>query len=106
VHHLDEITNVEDAVLLALAADEILLEPLRTIACLKIEKMVTVENVWHTFNSTYLVPKVAAACTKVLNIGYFNLVFKLFLQYYYSFFLLKQPNVLKTLHSWKPPRTA
>jgi len=64
VHHLEEISNVEDAVLLALAADEILLEPLMTIACLE---MVAVENVWPTLNSTYLVPKVAAACTKVIN---------------------------------------
>jgi len=65
VHHLDEISNVEDAVLLALAADEILLEPLRTIASLEIEKMVTVENVWPTLNSTCLVLQVASACTKV-----------------------------------------
>jgi len=70
VHHLDEISNVEDAVLLALAAEEFLLEPLKTFSCLEIERMVTVENVWRTLNSTCLIPKLAATCSKVKYIFY------------------------------------
>jgi len=65
---------VEDAVLLALAADEFLLEPLQTFCALEIERMVTAENVWPTLNSTYRIPKLAAACsTVIIFLRYFNI---------------------------------
>jgi len=57
---------LEDAVLLARAADEFLLEPLQKFCALEIERMVTVENVWPTLNSISHIPKVAVACFKVI----------------------------------------
>jgi len=67
VQSLEKIPKLEDAISTALAADEYLLEALRGLCCLEIERMVTVENVWHTLNSTCLVPKVASACCNVTN---------------------------------------
>jgi len=68
---LEEMPRLKDVVLLALAADEFLMEPLRDLLCSKIEKRVAVENVWHVLNATCLVPKLAATCTKVII--YFSL---------------------------------
>jgi len=65
VHNLEELSKLEDAVLLGLAADEFLLEPLQTFCALEIERMVTVENVWQTLNSVCLIPKVAEGCIEV-----------------------------------------
>jgi len=70
---VDKISTVEDAVSLALAANEYLLEPLKTYCALKIEKMVTVNNVWLTLNSTCLIPKVAAACSKVIMYNFIEI---------------------------------
>jgi len=63
---LEGTSKLEDFVLLALAADEFLMEPLRDLCRFEIEKLVTVKNVWLTLNSICLVPKIAAACTKVI----------------------------------------
>jgi len=62
---VDKITNLEDFVSMALAADEFLLEPLMNYCVSEIRKLVTVENVWQTLNATCLVPKIAAACCEV-----------------------------------------
>jgi len=81
VHCLEEISKLEDAVLLGLAADEFLMGSLRTFCASEIERMVTVKTVWQTLNSTCFVPKLAAACSKVINyniISYAKLM-KLFL---------------------------
>jgi len=67
VHHLEEITHVEDVISLAFAADEFLLELLTQFCITELEKLVTLENVWPTLNSLSLLPKVAAACSKVTN---------------------------------------
>jgi len=65
LNKFEPISNVEDAVLLGLAADEFLMEPLQTFCALEIERMVTVKNVWQTLNSICLVPKLAEGCFKV-----------------------------------------
>jgi len=67
VHCLEEISNLKDTILLGLAADEFLMEPLKNFCASEIERMVTVETVWQTLNSTCLAPKLAAACSKVIN---------------------------------------
>jgi len=77
LNKIDEISNLEDAVLLAIAADEFLLEPLQTFCALEIERMVTVENVWSTLNAICHIPKVAASCIHVSLIclwHYFNFI--------------------------------
>jgi len=67
VFELDEELPLKDTVLLALAADEYLMEPLRNWCCFRIYMMVKLENVWQTLNSTCLVPKMGAMCCKVIN---------------------------------------
>jgi len=66
VHKVEKISKLEDLISLALAADLFLLEPLKNFCHSEIEKMVTVKNVWSTLNATCIVPKVAAACFKVI----------------------------------------
>jgi len=68
VSKLDKISALEDAVSLSFAADEYLLEPLKTFCAAEIERLVTVENVWPTLNFICLIPKVAAACSKVHSV--------------------------------------
>jgi len=73
VHHLEEMSEVEDVVELALAADEFLLETLTDVACLMLERMVTVENVWHILNATCCyIPKIAAVCSKVIYFIFYD----------------------------------
>jgi len=66
VFECEENAELEDYVSLALAADHFLMEPLRKLCCSKIEKMVTVKNVWRTLNSACFAPKVSVACSKVI----------------------------------------
>jgi len=68
VHNLDKTSSVEDAVLLALAAEEFLLEPLQIFCRSEIERMLTEENMWPTLNSIIHIPKIASACSKVIII--------------------------------------
>jgi len=68
---LEEMKTVEDAVALGLAADEFLLESLRSFCASEIKRLVTVENVWSTLNSAVLIPALADACSEV---NYSNLI--------------------------------
>jgi len=66
VNKVEKISNLEDAVSLALAANKFLIEPLQTFCRSEIERMVTVENVWQTLNSIIYFPKIASFCSKVI----------------------------------------
>jgi hypothetical protein len=57
--------NLEDAVFLALAAEEYLIAPLKKFCITQIDSMVTVDTVWSTLNATCHIASVAAACSKV-----------------------------------------
>jgi len=80
LNKIDEISNVEDAVLLALAADEFLLEPLKTFCAFEIERMVTVETVWPTLNAINHVSRVAEGCIWVSFSFIFNKNWPFFLK--------------------------
>jgi len=84
VNKVEKLSNLEDAVSLALAADEFLLEPLQTFCGSEIERMVTVETVWQTLNSINHIPKVAEGCVQVS--------FKIkFISFISQFNLIKKP---------------
>lgn len=59
------ISKIEDAVDLALVADEYLIEPLKCMCALLIEKLVKVENVWCTLNAVSHHPELAKKCKRV-----------------------------------------
>jgi len=56
---------VEDAAALGLAAEEFMLKPIKSFCASEIKRMVTVENVWSTLNTTILHPTLADSCTEV-----------------------------------------
>jgi len=65
VHALEKASTVEDAVALALAADEFLLDILKSFCASEIKRLVTVETVWNTLNSIVRIPDLPDACTEV-----------------------------------------
>jgi len=62
---LVEQLNLDDAVDLALAADEFLVLSLREHCVGIIQNLVAAETVWSTLNATHHVPSIALACNKV-----------------------------------------
>jgi hypothetical protein len=67
VFSLEKIETLEDAIELALAADEYLLQPLREICAKLIEEMMNMENIWNTLQQLNMIPDLAkAACGEVL----------------------------------------
>jgi len=65
VQIVEEVSTVEDAVALGLAADEFLLVPLKAFCASEIKRLVTVETVWNTLNSIVRIPDLPDACTEV-----------------------------------------
>jgi len=65
VQIVEEVSTVEDAVALGLAADEFLLVPLKAFCVSEIKRLVTVETVWTTLNSIIRIPDLPDACTEV-----------------------------------------
>jgi hypothetical protein len=59
------IRKIEDAVALALAADEFLIEPLKNMCALYIEKLVKVDQVWNVLNAISHRPELSEKCKKV-----------------------------------------
>jgi len=57
--------SLEDAVALALAADEFLLNLLKDFCASEINRLVTVETVWTTLNSIVRIPDLPEACSQV-----------------------------------------
>jgi len=62
---LEQVSTLEDAVALGLAADEFLLDALKVFCVSEIKRLVTVETVWNTLNSIVLVPDLPEACSQV-----------------------------------------
>jgi len=65
VQSLEDVSTVEDAVALSLAADEFLLAPIKEFGASEIKRLVTVENVWTTLNSIVLIDDLPDACIQV-----------------------------------------
>jgi len=65
VQTLGEDLSLEEAVALALAADEFLLVPLKNFCFSEIKRMVTVETVWNTLNLVVRIPDLPDACAEV-----------------------------------------
>jgi hypothetical protein len=64
------ISRIEDAVALALAADEYLIEPLKSMCALLIEKLVKVDHVWNVLNAVSHSPDLSEKCKKVKYLSY------------------------------------
>jgi hypothetical protein len=63
---LEKIETLEDAIALAQAADEYLLQPLSATCAKHIEKMLNMENIWNILQQLNKIPNLAkAACGKV-----------------------------------------
>jgi len=62
---VEEDLSLEDAVALALAADEFLLVPLKGFCASEIKRLVTVETVWNTLNSLVRIHDLPEACAEV-----------------------------------------
>jgi len=62
---VEEVLTLEDAVALALAADELLLDPLKDFCASVIKTLVTVETVWKTLNLVVRIPNLPDACSNV-----------------------------------------
>jgi len=61
-------STLEDAVALGLAADEFLLNPLKSFCASEIKRLVAVETVWKTLNSVIRIPDLPDACSEVNKI--------------------------------------
>jgi len=66
---VEEVSSVEDAVALAVAADEFRLTQIKDFCASEIERLVTVETVWSTLNSIVRIQDLPDACSQV------NLIF-------------------------------
>jgi len=62
---MEEDLTLEDAVALALAADEFLLAPLKGFCASEIKRLVTVETVWNTLNLIVRIEDLPDACAEV-----------------------------------------
>jgi len=62
---VEEDLTLEDAVALALAADEFLLVSLKAFCVSEIKRLVTVETVWNTLNSIVRIQDLPDACMEV-----------------------------------------
>jgi len=67
VQTVEEDLSLEDAISLALAADEFLLMPLKGFCASEIKRLVTVETVWSTLNSIVRIQVLPEACSRVKN---------------------------------------
>jgi len=65
---VEEVSSVEDAAALALAADEFLLAPIKDFCASEIERLVTVETVWSTLNSIVRIQDLPNACSEVKDL--------------------------------------
>lgn len=59
------IRRIEDAVALALVADEYLIEPLKSMCALLIQKLVKVDHVWDVLNAVSHRPELSEKCKRV-----------------------------------------
>jgi len=58
--------SFKEAVYLALAADFLLVIPLKNFCTDQIHKLVTIDTVWATLNGTCHIPSIAVACVQVI----------------------------------------
>jgi len=65
VQEVEDVSVLEDAVALGLAADEYLMNPLKSFCASEIKRLVTVETVWKTLNSVIRIPGLPEACSEV-----------------------------------------
>jgi len=65
IQTVEEDLTLKDAVALALAADEFLLNLLKSFCASEIKRLVTVETVWTTLNSIVRIQDLPDACFEV-----------------------------------------
>jgi len=87
---LEAIPDLEDVVLLVLAADEFLLDPLVKLCCLEIESRLTTGNVWPILNKTLHIPQVTAVLKKVHIKLFPKIFFYIFLKQFAVSFVCNQ----------------
>jgi len=67
---VEEVSSLEDAIALGLAADKFLLVPLKLFCISEIRRLVTVETVWNTLNALIWIQDLPDACAEVKLLFY------------------------------------
>jgi len=73
VQTLEKDLTLEDAVALGLAADEFLLDILKSFCASEIKRLVTMETVWRTLNLIVRIPDLPDACSQVRKMRFISI---------------------------------